>query len=221
MLGAESRGFILGGGIARALGAGFVAARKPGKLPGETIGHDYALEYGTDRLEIQRGAIRPGQRVLVHDDLLATGGTGAAKIALVEAQGGIVVGTAFVIELDFLGGRQRLAPTRGVVAGPLRHRSGTWVNVVGLDIGGTAVKAGLRRHRDAASSSVSGCRVPTPDDGGPDDDGGGAGPAGAPSSRPTHRRGSAFRVPVVHGRIMTATHLAKSWIGCDAPEFFG
>jgi len=110
VLGAESRGFILGGGIARALGAGFVAARKPGKLPGETIGHDYALEYGTDRLEIQRGAIRPGQRVLVHDDLLATGGTSAAKIALVESQGGIVVGTAFVIELDFLGGRKLLAP---------------------------------------------------------------------------------------------------------------
>jgi len=110
VLGAESRGFILGGGIARALGAGFVAARKPGKLPGETIGHDYALEYGVDRLEIQRGAIRPGQRVLVHDDLLATGGTSAAKIALIESQGGIVVGTAFVIELDFLGGRRRLAP---------------------------------------------------------------------------------------------------------------
>ena len=110
VLGAESRGFILGGGIARALGAGFVAARKPGKLPGITVGHDYALEYGTDRLEIQEGAIRPGQRVLIHDDLLATGGTGAAKVALVEAQGGVVVGTAFIVELDFLGGRQRLAP---------------------------------------------------------------------------------------------------------------
>lgn len=110
VLGAESRGFILGGGIARALGAGFVGARKPGKLPGITIGHDYSLEYGTDRLEIQDGAIHPGQRVLIHDDLLATGGTGAAKVALVEAQGGIVVGTAFIVELDFLGGRARLAP---------------------------------------------------------------------------------------------------------------
>jgi adenine phosphoribosyltransferase len=110
VLGAESRGFILGGGIARALGAGFVAARKPGRLPGLTIGHDYDLEYGTDRLEIQEGAIRPGQRVLIHDDILATGGTGAAKVALVEAQGGVVVGSAFVVELDFLGGRDRLAP---------------------------------------------------------------------------------------------------------------
>jgi adenine phosphoribosyltransferase len=110
VLGAESRGFILGGGIARALGAGFVPARKPGRLPGITIGHDYDLEYGTDRLEIQVGAIQPGQRVLIHDDLLATGGTGAAKVALVEAQGGVVVGTAFIVELDFLGGRKRLAP---------------------------------------------------------------------------------------------------------------
>jgi adenine phosphoribosyltransferase len=110
VLGAESRGFILGGGIARALGAGFVAARKPGKLPGVIVGHDYALEYGTDRLEIQSGAIRPGQRVLIHDDLLATGGTSAAKVALAESQGGVVVGTAFVIELDFLGGRAQLAP---------------------------------------------------------------------------------------------------------------
>jgi adenine phosphoribosyltransferase len=110
VLGAESRGFILGGGIARALGAGFVAARKPGKLPGATIVQEYDLEYGTDRLEMQVGAIQPGQRVLIHDDLLATGGTGAAKIALVESQGGIVVGTAFIVELDFLDGRAALAP---------------------------------------------------------------------------------------------------------------
>lgn len=110
VLGAESRGFILGGGIARELGAGFVAARKPGRLPGATVGHDYDLEYGTDRLEIQLGAIRPGQRVLIHDDLLATGGTSAAKVALVESQGGVVVGSAFIVELDFLGGRDALAP---------------------------------------------------------------------------------------------------------------
>ena len=110
VVGAESRGFIVGGGIARALGAGFVAARKPGKLPGATVGHDYDLEYGTDRLEIQADAIRPGQRVLIHDDLLATGGTSAAKIAIVESLGGVVVGSAFIIELDFLGGRSRLAP---------------------------------------------------------------------------------------------------------------
>ena|SRR5665213_1245278 len=110
VIGAESRGFILGGGIARALGAGFIAARKPGKLPGATVGHDYELEYGADRLEVQAGAIKPGQRVLIHDDLLATGGTSAAKVALVEAEGGIVVGLAFVIELVFLGGRHVLAP---------------------------------------------------------------------------------------------------------------
>ena len=110
VLGAESRGFILGGGIAQALGAGFVAARKPGKLPGETVGHDYELEYGTDRLEIELGSIRPGQRVLIHDDLLATGGTSAAKIALAESQGAVVVGSAFVIELEFLNGRRQLSP---------------------------------------------------------------------------------------------------------------
>jgi adenine phosphoribosyltransferase len=110
VLGAESRGFILGGGIAQALGAGFVAARKPGKLPGRTIGHDYALEYGSDRLEIEVGAIRPGQRVLIHDDLLATGGTSAAKIALAESQGAVVVGSAFIIELEFLDGRRQLMP---------------------------------------------------------------------------------------------------------------
>ena len=110
VVGAESRGFIVGGGIARALGAGFVAARKPGKIPGPTVGYDYALEYGTDRLEIQANSIRPGQRVLIHDDLLATGGTSAAKIALVESLGGVVVGSAFIIELDFLGGRAQLVP---------------------------------------------------------------------------------------------------------------
>lgn len=109
VLGAESRGFILGGAIARELDAGFVAARKPGKLPGEVIRQEYALEYGTDTLEIHADAIRPGQRVLVHDDLLATGGTAAAKVHLVEALGGVVVGLAFVVELTFLPGRQRLA----------------------------------------------------------------------------------------------------------------
>ena len=108
VVGAESRGFILGGGIARALGAGFVAARKPGKLPGRTVGHDYALEYGTDRLEIEVGAIRPGQRVLIHDDLLATGGTASAKVRLVEKMGGEVVGAAFLIELADLHGRDKL-----------------------------------------------------------------------------------------------------------------
>jgi adenine phosphoribosyltransferase len=109
VLGAEARGFILGGAIARDLGAGLACARKPGKLPYEVIRREYDLEYGTDVLEIHRDAIRPGQRVLVHDDLLATGGTAAAKCALVEELGGIVAGVAFVVELTFLPGRERLA----------------------------------------------------------------------------------------------------------------
>lgn len=109
VLGAEARGFILGGAIARELGAGFACARKPGKLPYDTIRREYDLEYGTDVLEIHRDAIRPGQRVLVHDDLLATGGTAAAKCELVEELGGVVAGVAFVVELTFLPGRERLA----------------------------------------------------------------------------------------------------------------
>jgi len=109
ILGAEARGFILGGALALQLGCGFVAARKPGKLPWETIDAEYALEYGTDRLEIHSDAIAPGARVLVHDDLLATGGTACAKINLVEQLGGEVVGLAFVIELEFLHGREKLS----------------------------------------------------------------------------------------------------------------
>lgn len=109
VLGAEARGFILGGALAERLGAGFVAARKPGKLPWRTVRDDYDLEYGSDALELHRDAVAPGQRVLVHDDLLATGGTAAAKCRLVEQLGGIVVGVAFVIELTFLSGRRRLA----------------------------------------------------------------------------------------------------------------
>ncbi len=108
ILGAEARGFIVGGAVARSLNAGFVAARKPGKLPWETIREEYALEYGVDALELHRDAIRPGARVLVHDDLLATGGTADALCALVEGAGAEVVGCAFVIELGFLNGRQRL-----------------------------------------------------------------------------------------------------------------
>lgn len=108
VLGAEARGFILGGAIARDLGAGFACARKPGKLPYEVIRREYDLEYGTDILEIHRDAIRPGQRVLVHDDLLATGGTAAAKCQLIEELGGVVAGIAFVVELTFLPGRERL-----------------------------------------------------------------------------------------------------------------
>lgn len=109
VLGAEARGFVLGGAIARQLGVGFACARKPGKLPYEVIRREYTLEYGTDVLEIHRDAIRPGQRVLVHDDLLATGGTALAKCQLVEELGGVVAGVAFVVELTFLPGRERLA----------------------------------------------------------------------------------------------------------------
>ena len=95
--------------MAAALGAGFVLARKPGKLPRATVGVEYALEYGTDRLEMHADAIAPGDRVLVHDDLLATGGTAAALCELVESAGGVVVACAFLIELAFLPGRSRLA----------------------------------------------------------------------------------------------------------------
>ena len=109
VLGAEARGFILGGALAYRLGCGFVAARKPGKLPWHTVTVEYALEYGVDSLELHDDAVRPGTRVLVHDDLLATGGTSRAKVDLVERLGGVVVGVAFLIELAFLGGRERLA----------------------------------------------------------------------------------------------------------------
>lgn len=108
VLGAEARGFILGAALAYAMGAGFAAARKPGKLPRKVSRCEYALEYGTDALEIHADAIEPGQRVLIHDDLLATGGTAQAKIKLVEQAGGIVAGLAFIIELTDLHGRDRL-----------------------------------------------------------------------------------------------------------------
>lgn len=109
ILGAEARGFITGGALACRLGCGFVAARKPGKLPWRTVSAKYALEYGYDVLELHADAIRAGQRVIVHDDVLATGGTAKAKCELVEQLGGEVVGVAFVISLDFLNGRERLA----------------------------------------------------------------------------------------------------------------
>jgi adenine phosphoribosyltransferase len=107
---AEARGFILGAALARAVGAGFVPARKPGKLPHETVSAEYALEYGIDALEVHADALAGGARVLVHDDLLATGGTARALCDLVSALGGHVVGCAFLVELSFLGGRERLAP---------------------------------------------------------------------------------------------------------------
>jgi adenine phosphoribosyltransferase len=108
ILGAEARGFILGAALAYRLGCGFIAARKPGKLPWRTVGVEYALEYGTDSLEVQEDAVANGTRVLVHDDVLATGGTARAKVDLVERMGGIVVGLAFLVELRFLDGRSRL-----------------------------------------------------------------------------------------------------------------
>ena len=106
---AEARGFILGGALARALGAGFVPARKPGKLPEETISAEYELEYGVDALHVHADAFAGGARVLVHDDVLATGGTAGALCELVEEAGGVVVGLCFVLELPELGGRERLA----------------------------------------------------------------------------------------------------------------
>jgi adenine phosphoribosyltransferase len=107
---AEARGFILGAAIARQLGAGFVPARKPGRLPHETISAEYALEYGIDALEVHADALAGGARVLVHDDLLATGGTARALCDLVTNLGGEVTACAFLVELAFLSGRERLAP---------------------------------------------------------------------------------------------------------------
>ena len=108
VLGAEARGFILGAAIARAAGCGFVPARRPGKLPPETVSATYALEYGQNALEVNLHAIPSGTRVVIHDDVLATGGTVDAIAGLVEQLGGLVVGVNFVIELGFLGGRGRL-----------------------------------------------------------------------------------------------------------------
>jgi adenine phosphoribosyltransferase len=109
VLGAEARGYITGGALACRLGCGFVAARKPGKLPWRTVAAKYALEYGFDSLEIHADAIVQGQRVLIHDDVLATGGTAKATVDLVEQVGGVVVGLPFIIELEFLHGRDQLA----------------------------------------------------------------------------------------------------------------
>ena len=108
VVGVESRGFIFGSVVAYRLGAGFIPARKPGKLPGETLREEYQLEYGTDALEIHRDALAPGDRVLIIDDLLATGGTASAACALVRKLGARIVGVAFLIELSFLRGREKL-----------------------------------------------------------------------------------------------------------------
>ncbi|WP_158742240.1 adenine phosphoribosyltransferase [Acidisphaera sp. L21] len=117
LAGVESRGFLLAAPLALKLGCGFVMLRKRGKLPGKVIGHDYALEYGTDRLEIQADAVTPGQRVVVVDDLLATGGTMAAGITLLQSIGAEVPGAAALIELNFLGGRKKLnVPFESLIA---------------------------------------------------------------------------------------------------------
>ncbi|MFY8105945.1 MAG: adenine phosphoribosyltransferase [Elstera sp.] len=108
LVGIESRGFLVAAPLALELGIGFVMVRKQGKLPGSTIRHSYALEYGEDTIEIQQEALKPGQRVVVLDDLLATGGTMAATIALIRKVGGEVAATAYLIELSFLNGRERL-----------------------------------------------------------------------------------------------------------------
>jgi adenine phosphoribosyltransferase len=109
---AEARGFILGAALARELHAGFVPARKPGKLPGDTVSAEYTLEYGIDALEVHADALAGGARVLIHDDLLATGGTAAALCELVARLGATIVACVFLVELTFLDGRSRLAPHR-------------------------------------------------------------------------------------------------------------
>ncbi len=108
VLGAEARGFIFGSALAYEMGVGFIPARKPGKLPHRTANATYELEYGSDTLEIHEDSIKPGERVLIVDDVLATGGTAGAKAELIEKLGGQVVGLAFLIELSFLGGRRKL-----------------------------------------------------------------------------------------------------------------
>ena len=108
VVGVEARGFFFGGVLAEKLNAGFVPVRKPGKLPYQTISQSYALEYGSDTLEIHEDAIKPGDKVLVHDDVLATGGTAAAVVKLVESLGGEVVQCNFLIELCFLSGNEKL-----------------------------------------------------------------------------------------------------------------
>ncbi len=108
IVGIESRGFIFGAALSDRLNVGFVPVRKPGKLPAQTLKEEYELEYGRDSIEIHADAIKPGEHILIHDDLLATGGTAAATCRLVERMGGIIVGCSFLIELTFLNGRERL-----------------------------------------------------------------------------------------------------------------
>lgn len=116
VIGIESRGFILGAALARELHVGFVPVRKPGKLPARTLSLDYALEYGSDRLEIHADALAPGKRVLIVDDVLATGGTLRTAVALARQQGADVVGAAVLVELAFLGARERWSDAVPLVA---------------------------------------------------------------------------------------------------------
>ena len=109
VIGIESRGFILGAAVAHRIGAGFIPIRKPGKLPAKALKETYDLEYGKDALEIHEDAVQPGQKVLIVDDVLATGGTAAAAVALVRKLGGELHGLAFLIELLFLNGKQKIA----------------------------------------------------------------------------------------------------------------
>jgi adenine phosphoribosyltransferase len=117
VVGIESRGFIFGSPIAYALGTGYIPVRKLGKLPGETVREEYALEYGTNTVEVHKDAVQPGQRVLIADDLLATGGTSAAAVRLIEKLGGEVAGLVFLVELAFLNGREALEgyPIRSLI----------------------------------------------------------------------------------------------------------
>jgi len=108
VVGVEARGFIFGAAVAYRAGAGFVPVRKAGKLPWAVVREEYNLEYGSDKLEIHRDAIHPGERILIVDDVLATGGTAAATAKLVETLGGVVAGLAFLLEIDELGGRAKL-----------------------------------------------------------------------------------------------------------------
>lgn len=109
VVGIESRGFMFAPSLAYNLNAGFVPVRKPGKLPAKTVSQSYELEYGTDRLEMHADAVEPGEKVLIVDDVVATGGTALATAQMVEAAGGVVVGFGFIIELSFLPGRQKLS----------------------------------------------------------------------------------------------------------------
>ncbi|MFK7918367.1 MAG: adenine phosphoribosyltransferase [Ilumatobacter sp.] len=117
VVGVESRGFIFGAAVAYRIGAGFVPVRKPGKLPWAVVREEYDLEYGSDKLEIHRDAIHPGERILIVDDVLATGGTAAATATLVETLGGVIAGLGFLLELDDLQGRAKLGdrPVRSLL----------------------------------------------------------------------------------------------------------